>query len=167
MNDKKVNNKIKNELIITSIIMLVFISYFYTVLIKDYEVVPKKVQSELTFKPVVAGAQKTISEPNDFKIALNGSLLTYQQKYKDQILSISQREVPDEIKDFPERYDQFINTILPESNVEVNGTTYYLSSDGVKQTAIAKKDNLLIFISVDGQMSDNQWVDFLSELKSI
>ncbi len=161
----KDSNVKSNEPYAVYIIIAILSVLFYITLIKDYGYIPKQLKSNLKFEPVVAGLQTNISEPNNYSLSPDGSSLSYNQKYAGAQLTITQRSIPDEIKDFPERYDKLIDVLNPQKSLVINDNVYYLSYDGQKQQAITMTDNMLIVISSNHELSDNMWQNFIQSLK--
>jgi ABC-type uncharacterized transport system permease subunit len=157
------DRRVKIAIVITSTIVLVTSVGIY-LYVKNLSPIPNSITIQLNFKPVVAGAQKTIT---DINFNPDSKILTYNQQFGDFKLLISQQSAPDDYIDFPEKLKLTVQQMGLEQEFKTNkGQVYIVKNDG-KQTAVSLQGSVLVLVQADQQMSAEQWTEFINSLKSV
>ena len=162
------HHRIRNQIILTSLIILVvggasFAVYSY--LNKDTNPIPTTVRQNLRFSPLVipAGTKRyTTSDYRVTKTENNINILSYTiQTGEGSTIHVSEYPQPQEFTDIPEYKDRFLTNVAQQySTVATAGGTIYLgrlAKQSNKQLGVMLEKGLIVFMSPDNDVAPEQW----------
>ena len=163
-----VHHRIRNQILLTSIIVLVVggASFgVYSYLNKDTNPIPTTLRQNLSFSPLVipAGTKKyTTSDYQVTKTENNINILSYTiQTGEGSIIRVSEYSQPQEFTDIPEYKDRFLTNVAQQySTVATSGGTVYLgrlAKQSNKQLGVMLEKGLIVFMSPEKDVPAEQW----------
>lgn len=160
------NRRVKIVLALTSLIVLVT-SVTLFLYVKNLPPIPNSIVGQLNFKPVVAGAQKTVTKPANIKFNPETQILSYSQYFKGVDLQVSQQSIPESYIDFPDKLKQEVkNSGLEQTIQTLKGEVFIFQKDG-KPTAVTLREEVMILVQSNSLLDVKLWAEFFNLFKPI
>jgi hypothetical protein len=124
---------------------------------------PKLVQSDLTFSPLVIplGSSTTTSNYALSRSEDNAQLLTFTIKRDGATINVTEYIQPVEFTDIPEYKDVFLSNVVQqyETVPTASGTIYLgrLSKQSDQQIAVMIEKGLIIFMQPTKELTSDEW----------
>lgn len=164
----KIYNRLSWRAVIIWLIVLLVLSAVifggYLYFNRDTNPIPQQLRSQLTFSPFVIPSDSKDFPTSDYKFSpTEGELqiLSYLIKFQNNTVSVSEYPQPPEYTDIPDYKNQFLMSQINQySSVSSSNGTIYLGKavkQNNKQLALMIERGLLVFLSPDRELTDQQW----------
>lgn len=131
---------------------------------RDTNPIPKQLRSQLTFSPFVIPVNTKGHSTSDYEFNKTDDgtqILKYEIHFENNVIIISQYPQPPQFSEIPDFKNQWLNNTAQQySSVSSSSGTIYLGravKQNNKQLAIMIERGLLVFLSPDKKLTEQQW----------
>lgn len=150
-------------MIVASVLITIgAVGFWYTT--RTPSPIPSEISSQLTFSPLVISKNTDNYSTTDYKFSTaegKVQILSYLIHLKGSTVSISEYVQPTEFVEIPEYKDRFLTNIIKQyATIQTANGTIYLGravKQNDKQLAVMIERGLLVFMSPDKEITEEQW----------